>query len=177
MNKYDLEHACTAHPRMSKQEWEQVYRDAWARYYTDEHVETIFRRGVACGINKSKIFDSVTVFSGAARIEGVHPLQFGFFRRKIRTQRRHGMPIVNPLIFYPWRVWDFLTGATQWLRLMRRYRRIHAKVLADPASASYIDEALTPPLAGGEDHFVQTYADKIPKTHGAPVRQPAALAG
>ena len=30
MNKYDLEHACTAHPRMSKEEWQQVYADAWS---------------------------------------------------------------------------------------------------------------------------------------------------
>ena len=50
----------------------------------------------------------MTVFSGAARIEGVHPLQFGFVRRKVRTQRRHGMPIVNPLVFYPWRIVDFM---------------------------------------------------------------------
>jgi radical SAM superfamily enzyme YgiQ (UPF0313 family) len=177
MNKYDLEHACTAHPLMSKAEWDQVYRDAWARYYTDEHVETIFRRAVATGINKSKIFDSVTGFSGAARIEGVHPLQFGFVRRKIRTQRRSGMPIVNPLIFYPWRAWDFLKVAVRWISLIRRYRRIHARVLADPKSATYMDEALSPPLAGGEDHFVQMYADKIPKTHGAPAREPVALAG
>jgi Radical SAM superfamily len=34
MNKYDLEHVCTGHPRMSAEAWRQVYRDAWARYYT-----------------------------------------------------------------------------------------------------------------------------------------------
>ena len=47
LNKYDPEHACTAHPIMSKETWEQVYRDAWTRYYSDEHVETIMRRAVA----------------------------------------------------------------------------------------------------------------------------------
>ncbi len=41
MNKYDLEHACTAHPLMSKEAWMQTYADAWTRYYTDAHVETI----------------------------------------------------------------------------------------------------------------------------------------
>ena len=41
MNKYDLEHVCTAHPIMSKETWQRVYRDAWKRYYTDEHVETV----------------------------------------------------------------------------------------------------------------------------------------
>jgi hypothetical protein len=33
------------------------------------------------------------LFSGSSRIEKVHPLQFGIVRRKIRTQRRHGMKI------------------------------------------------------------------------------------
>ena len=34
MNKYDIEHVCTAHPRMSKEEWEQAYKDAWASFYS-----------------------------------------------------------------------------------------------------------------------------------------------
>ncbi|MEJ2434848.1 MAG: hypothetical protein P8Y53_17430 [Pseudolabrys sp.] len=180
MNKYDLEHACTAHARMSKEEWQQVYADAWKRYYSDAHVETIMRRAIASGINKNKILDAITIFSGAARIEGVHPLQFGFLRRKLRTQRRYGMQIVNPLIFYPWRVVDWLTVVAQWLMLVRRYRRIMARVAADPAAASYMDEALLAPNGRNEpDHLVEIFADKIPKTHGAPVQTPAqaALAG
>jgi len=28
LNKYDLEHALTPHPNMSKAEWERLYRDA-----------------------------------------------------------------------------------------------------------------------------------------------------
>ena len=31
---------------MSQETWEQVYRDAWKQYYTDEHVETVMRRAV-----------------------------------------------------------------------------------------------------------------------------------
>ena len=80
MNNYDLEHACTAHPTMSKQVWERVYADAWRRYYSDEHIKTIMRRAIATGINRTKILDALTVFSGAVRIEKVHPLQFGFGR-------------------------------------------------------------------------------------------------
>ncbi len=175
MNKYDLEHACTAHPMMSKETWIAVYTDAWARYYTDEHVETIMRRAVASGVNRTKVLDSLTIFAGSARIEGVHPLQFGFLRRKIRTQRRHGMPIVSPFIFYPWRAANFLNVTAQWLRLMWRYRRIMARVVADPASRKHFDEALRPHTQPGEtDHFVEAFADKIPHTHGAPMRLPAA---
>src|SRR6202789_1012233 len=62
LNKYDLEHACTAHPLMSKETWMKVYADAWTRYYTDAHVETIMRRAVVSGINRTKILDSLTIF-------------------------------------------------------------------------------------------------------------------
>jgi hypothetical protein len=175
LNKYDLEHACTAHPIMSKETWEEVYRSAWTRYYSDEHVETIMRRAAATGLNKTKVMDGITLFSGASRIEGVHPLQFGFVRRKIRTQRRYGMKIVNPLIFYPWRAYDFTRTAVRWVSLVRKYRKILKRVYADPNAAQYTDHAMEPP--GGHNapmsDFVKTYADKIPQTHGAPVREAA----
>jgi pyruvate-formate lyase-activating enzyme len=175
MNSYDLEHACTAHPKMSKDTWMKVYADAWTRYYTDAHVETIMRRTVASGINPKKVVDLLIIFAGAARIEGVHPLQFGYVRRKLRTQRRSGMPIVNPLVFYPWRAFDFLKTAVRWLWLLRRYRRIMARVVADPAAPTYLDEALRAHTIAETDHFIEAFADKIPHTHGAPVR--AALVG
>ncbi|MGO4125325.1 radical SAM protein [Inquilinus sp. YAF38] len=172
MNKYDLEHVCTGHAMMSKEEWNGVYRDAWARYYTDDHVETVLRRAAVSGLSLKKIADILTVFSGASRIEGVHPLQFGYARRKLRTQRRHGLPIENPLIFYPRRAVEFVKVAAQWLTLLRRYRVIMKRVQADPAASAYTDEALRP-LATDHavDDFVKVFADKIPHTHGAPVLQ------
>ena len=39
MNKYDLNHICTTHPRMSREEWDEAYKMAWQRYYTLDHVE------------------------------------------------------------------------------------------------------------------------------------------
>jgi radical SAM superfamily enzyme YgiQ (UPF0313 family) len=172
MNKYDLEHACTAHPFMSKPTWEQVYRDAWTHYYTDAHVETVLRRAVACDLSPRKIVDAMTIFSGAARIEGVHPLQFGYVRRKQRTQRRRGMRVVNPLLFYPWRAVDFTVTAARWLRLVLRYRGILRRVLADPHAQAYMDHALQPVTdeAQDADELVKAFADKIPRTHGAPQR-------
>jgi radical SAM superfamily enzyme YgiQ (UPF0313 family) len=173
MNNYDLEHACTAHPIMSKAAWEQVYRNAWTRYYTDEHVETVLRRGLASGLNLRKIIDPMTIFSGASRIEGVHPLQYGYVRRKVRTQRRHGMPIVNPIVFYPWRAFDFTVVALGWLRLFLRYRKIMKRVIATPDAQSYMDDALRPATPETADHLVELYAQAIPHTHGAPVRKHA----
>ena len=49
LNKYDLEHVCTAHPTMSRQEWQAVYRGAWSLYYTPTHMKTLLRRPTATG--------------------------------------------------------------------------------------------------------------------------------
>jgi radical SAM superfamily enzyme YgiQ (UPF0313 family) len=175
MNKYDLEHVCTGHPRMSAEQWKQVYRDAWARYYTDEHVETILRRAVASGLKPRKMADVMTAFSAAARIEGVHPLQCGIIRRKVRTSRRHGMPIVNPLVFYPVRAVEFVSVVAQWLTVGLRYHRIKKRVVADPSSKTYVDDATRPVTIeeAENDELVSFFADKIPDTYGAPKRQAA----
>jgi hypothetical protein len=47
LNRYDLNHVTTGHPRMSRAEWERAYRLAWKRYYTLDHIETILRRAAA----------------------------------------------------------------------------------------------------------------------------------
>ena len=65
---------------------------------------------------------------------------------------------------------QFIGNLYQWGMLVRRYLAIKKRVKADPAALHYIDEALTPIVAGTQDHFVEVFADKIPKTHGAPVR-------
>jgi hypothetical protein len=168
LNKYDVEHVCTAHPAMSEEEWTDSYNKAWAQYYTDDHVETIMRRAAVSGIKDIKILQWISVFAGATRIEGVHPLQFGLLRRKVRLDRRYGMPIVNPLSFYIWRSFDFLKGALGWLRLVLHYRRIQRRVKADPLYASYTDDSLRLSSPDIPDKFVQDFADKIPATYGAP---------
>ena len=177
MNRYDLEHVCTGHPVMSKQEWEAVYRDAWTTYYTDDHVERILRRAVVSGLKPKKMANILTAFAGGSRIEGVHPLQLGVIRRKDRTQRRSGLPIENPLVFYPRRVVEQARTVGRWLRLAYTYRSIMKRVLADPGRANYTDEALrvTPREEEALPDFVQAFADKIPQTHGAPVRKAAAF--
>ena len=50
LNKYDVEHVCTAHPRMSRPEWEAIYREAWSLYYTPAHMKTLLRRAAATGV-------------------------------------------------------------------------------------------------------------------------------
>jgi pyruvate-formate lyase-activating enzyme len=176
MNKYDLEHVTTGHPKMSPAQWTKAYRDAYSRYYSDEHVETILKRAAATGLRMNKVADVMTAFSSAARIEGVHPLQCGIVRRKVRTSRRHGLPVVNPLIFYPVRAVEFVSVVAQWLTVGWRYHRIKKRVIEDPASKTYVDDA-TRPVSIDEmenDELVAAFADKIPDTYGAPKKHAVA---
>ena len=69
MNKYDLEHVCTAHGRMTSEEWQGVYQRAWLQYYGMEHIETLLRRAVADGIAAKRLMLSLVVFRGMPLIE------------------------------------------------------------------------------------------------------------
>ena len=54
LNKFDLEHVTTDHPRMSREEWQEAYRLAWRTYYTPEHIKTVIRRAVAGGPRRTR---------------------------------------------------------------------------------------------------------------------------
>ena len=101
LNKYDLNHVTTAHPLMSKAEFEKVYADAWSRYYSLDHVETMMRRAAVRRFRRSQVLLLSTWFMGALKIEGVHPLEVGWIRLKSRLNRRHGMKIEPAVLFYP----------------------------------------------------------------------------
>ena len=76
MNKYDTNHRVTAHPKMSGagQEWDEAYQLAWRDYYTPQHMETVMRRAVACGMTASKVMMMMLWFFFAIRYDKVHPL-------------------------------------------------------------------------------------------------------
>ena len=144
LNKYDLNHAVTAHPKMSKENWEETYYKAWKTYYTDEHIETVLRRAIATGTSPGKTMFFITWFNGCIDIEKIHPLEGGFLRRKHRTSRRSGLPLENPLLFYPRTFLEILWKQIRWITLYTRLRLIYRKVRKDPKKLEYMDLALEP---------------------------------
>jgi radical SAM superfamily enzyme YgiQ (UPF0313 family) len=143
LNKYDLEHALTPHPNMSKVEWETLYRDAWAIYYTPSHIETILRRAQAYDINIWRLVQIILWFAQSLTIEKVHPLQGGFVRLKNRHDRRPELPVEPVWKFYPRLTWEVIikharVAAAAW-RIFRIYRRVTAG-----AHIPYNDQAMTP---------------------------------
>ena len=144
LNKYDLNHAVTAHPKMSRENWKETYQKAWKTYYTPSHIETILRRAIATGTSPGKTMFFITWFNGCIDIEKIHPLEGGFLRRKVRTSRRSGLPIENPLLFYPKTFVETLWKQIRWIALYTRLRLIYRKVRNDPKKLEYMDLALEP---------------------------------
>lgn len=142
LNRYDVEHVTTRHPRMSQQEWGEIYDLAWHMYYSSQHVETLLRRARAGGAGTSHIAAAILAYYGSYRFDHLHPLQAGLLRRKIRATRRAGSPPDNPLWFYVRRVWDTLSASVgrglYWLWLDHLRNRIQR----DPAAGAYRDAAI-----------------------------------
>jgi hypothetical protein len=151
MNKYDLEHVTTAHPLMSKSEFERAYRLAWETYYTREHMETVLRRAAATSISLGKMMFLLLWFYGCVTIERIHPLEGGYFRRKVRTDRRPGLPRVNPLLFYPVYAAEIVVKHLKIGRLIWSMSRVRRAIRRDPNARNYSDVALTPVADGDFD--------------------------
>jgi hypothetical protein len=74
----------------------------------------------------------------------VHPYQGGFLRRKYRKDRRPGLPLESPLVFYPRYVGDLLYKYSKLALAICRYHPLAVKLRRDPAARHYTDAALTP---------------------------------
>src|SRR5215471_13244298 len=144
LNKYDLEHAVTAHPKMSKEEWEQLYWDAWRIYYTEEHIETILKRARVSGIRIYRLMVILLWFAFSLAIEKVHPLQGGFVRKKHRLDRRSSLPLEPAWKFYPRYWWEVVSKSTRILYRAARLYRLCWRVAHDPNGMRYTDLAMTP---------------------------------
>jgi hypothetical protein len=136
---------------MSKAEWERAYRLAWETYYTPEHMATVMRRAVATGISPGKMMFLLIWFWGCVTLEKIHPLEGGYLRRKVRRDRRPGLPIESALTFYPRYVWELVSKHIAVARFVWRIGRIRRALKRDPNARNYIDEALTPVSAAELD--------------------------
>jgi hypothetical protein len=157
MNKYDTMHVTTAHPQMSPEEWKGAVDRAWQTYYTPEHIETVMRRARGKGLSRRR--DSLLWFYACITFEKIHPLDGGFLRLKGRRDRRPGLPLESPFVYYPRRIWETLSTQTRVLALFMKFRRVRRQIKGDPDVQRYSDVAMTPveqPELATLDLFTQT---------------------
>ena len=143
LNKYDLYHITTRHPKMTTQEWEHAYWESWRRYYSYEHCTTIMRRSAALRAFGSTLF-ALTWFKGCLEIENVHPVEGGVLRMKSRRDRRPSLPMEPVWKFYP-RYWaETASKILRWGYTYGRLRKIYLSIKHDPKRYDYVDAAITP---------------------------------
>jgi hypothetical protein len=142
LNKFDLEHVVTDHPRMTRAEWQELYHTAFGAYYTDEHMKTVIRRAAAGGPRVDTVALLLVTFWAASTLYHIYPLEAGLIRRKVRRDRRPTLPVENPLVFYPKYFWDLLSIHGKAAVKLAKIWWFMRGVLKDPNAKSYTDEAL-----------------------------------
>jgi hypothetical protein len=145
LNKYNLHHRVTHHPRMSDREWEEAYDAAWRSYYSPEHIETVARRHAAVkGRNPKKVVQYLHEFKTIYEVEGLHPLEGGILRLKYRADRRSGMPIELPGVFHAKLLFEGAVKSWGYLKAVLHATRTVRKVRSNPDRLAYTDLAIAP---------------------------------
>jgi hypothetical protein len=177
LNKYDVEHVCTAHPKMSKAQFEEIYREAWSLYYTPQHMRTLLRRMAATGGPMTSLVKVLVAFATTVHLENVHPLQAGVLRLKHPYERRSGSPRENPWLFWCRFVWGTLYKQAILVFTIGRLVLVKAGIDRDPNRQAYMDQALSPVREDENDTL-----DLLTRTTGgsaavAHIRKVAGLTG
>jgi hypothetical protein len=96
--------------------------------------------------------DSGFKSSGIRRmsVEAVHPLEGGAFRRKPRRDRRQGLRLESPFVFYSGYAGEIAFKAGRYWSVYRQARAILNEVLGGSDRWTYSDIAIAP---SGEDEF------------------------
>ncbi|MFZ0771376.1 MAG: radical SAM protein [Candidatus Sulfotelmatobacter sp.] len=144
LNKYDLEHVTTTHSTMSPEQWQKLYHDSWAAFYSPEHLKTVMRRSVATASNAGNMTFLLLWYYAMVALEKIDPLEGGYLRRKYRKDRRPTLPVESAWLFYPRYVFDLLYKHVKLAALVLRYGVFRRRLKRDPNARNYMDLALTP---------------------------------
>jgi hypothetical protein len=175
LNRYETEHVVTAHPKMTRAEWERAYVDAWSAYYTPEHIETIMRRVRASGSSTMRgLLNILLLFTLAFRIEKVHPLQSGAIRLMHPSERRPGLPAESAWRFYPRFIGTTIAKVARLMPELWGIWRMYRRVNNDPNALAYTDLAMTPVAADEGENleiFTQNKAARDAVGHARKVKE------
>jgi radical SAM superfamily enzyme YgiQ (UPF0313 family) len=175
LNTYDVEHVCTGHARMSRAEWEGIYREAWDLYYSPAHMKTLLRRAAATGVSMKSLVKLLVTFSSTVRLENVHPLQGGLLRLRHPSERRSSRAAESALSFWPRLAWDILTVHASLAALIVRLTWQAQRIARDPNARNYMDQALTAVDADNDDSLELMNKTAGARAAVAHVRKVAAL--
>jgi hypothetical protein len=149
MNKYDTNHVTVGHPRMSAEELQRAWWEAWKTYYTPSHVATIIRRAASRGIAARNVLVPMLWFWNSILINHIHPLEGGYRRRRSRAERRPGLSTEGWLPFYLRFGRDRLAGNLKLFGFTIWLAWVVLRIYLSPARWLYTDQSLA--IASDED--------------------------
>jgi radical SAM superfamily enzyme YgiQ (UPF0313 family) len=144
LNSYDVEHVCTGHAKMSRQEWQDIYQEAWELYYSADHMKTLLRRAAMTGVSLKSLIKLLVTFSSTVRLESVHPLQSGIVRMRHPSERRPGRSAESSFVFWSRLIWTTLKVHVRLARLIASLTLQARTIRRGAGAADYMDQALMP---------------------------------
>lgn len=137
-NTYDSAHVAVAPDRMTKDELMAAWRRSWEQFYSTEHMVNVLK---GWRNNWRYYWDRVFFFSWylyASRIEGLHPMNCGFWTVRRRGDRRTGF---SREAFVPFWWGRLTTGVTRSVRILKLFLQLE-EVWLRSRPKSGIEEAL-----------------------------------
>jgi hypothetical protein len=117
-------------------------------------------------------------FNLMALYENVHPLEGGALRLKFRRDRRSGLPLENPFLFYPRYIFETVFKIWQYAMAYLRCMAILDQALYAPDRFTYSDIAISPlqkhdienldlyhATSGGEEALLRMHREEAIREH------------
>lgn len=121
-NRYDGAHPTAPHPQMRGEEWVNVYREAWNSFYGFDNMREVLRHTSAD--RYWNVFKNFLWAKICMKVEGVHPMMGGLWRRWERSSRRPIFPIEGRRAYAVRRGREAVRKAREWLRLLVEMREL-----------------------------------------------------
>ena len=161
LNKYNLTYCVREHATMSAKELEQLLRDVYIHFYTDEHMETVLRRHAVLGGARGTILATYFKFYGLmSNVHKLYSYDTGLIRYRYRSSRRPGFPKENWFVFHAKSVYDRVRTYYVITREVRRAIRTAYRIWAEIKRDGYKDKATT---LQGADGLLELYPQAAPK--------------
>ncbi len=91
-NTYDSAHVAVKPERMSCEELAEAYRNAWEQFYSTEHMVNVLKLWKGDHFYYRERLSFFAWYFYASRIEGLNPMNCGFWTVRRRNERRAGLP-------------------------------------------------------------------------------------
>ncbi|GAC1342048.1 MAG: hypothetical protein NVSMB18_15350 [Acetobacteraceae bacterium] len=143
LNRYDLEHVCAPHPKMSQAEWEAIYLEAWSIYFSKEHMRMLLQRAFVTGLPMGSLVKLLLTFATTIPVERVHPIQGGILRMKHPSELRPGQVPPNAVRFWLGFVGETVRKHVAIGRYLVALVLMMRAIKRDPAAGAYTDLSLT----------------------------------